>query len=114
MLPMKISRERLALLKTELRNIAPAVGSSHANEALAFAMGFKTYASLLASMSEKQSSHLDVSFDLDRLIERLGTLGYLFTKPKIEGIVRAVRTVFEDDTMSGIREMASRHANDNG
>lgn len=114
MSPMKISRQRLALLKTALRNISPAVRSSHADEALAFAMGFGTHASLLAALDKVEGRELDVPFEPDQLVKRLETLGYAFAPGLFNPFSALIGEAFMEQAMALLRDAASRAANDNG
>lgn len=109
----QLSRRRLAVLKTTLRNISPAIGSSHADEALAFALGFKTHASLLARLSGLDDAELTVEFAPPHLIERLEQLGYGFAAPVAQQILMLLNAAFSHEIMVSIREAAAHPANEN-
>lgn len=113
-MPLHMSRRRLAVLKTTLRNISPAIGSSHADEALAFAMGFKTHASLLAAMAEAGNGELELSFADDRMTSRLEELGYAFTPDILRRFSQLISEAFAEEVMILLRDAASSAANDNG
>jgi hypothetical protein len=110
-MPLHISRRRLAVLKTTLRNISPAIGSSHADEALAFALGFKTYASLLAVLRDLPDA--ETEFYSARLIERLEQLGYGFAPPTAQRISMLALEAFSGKVMTRLQDAASHPANDN-
>lgn len=108
-----LSRRRLAVLKTTLRNISPAIGSSHADEALAFALGFKTHASLLARLSGVDDAEVSAEFEPPRLIARLEQLGYGFEPPVAHQISRLRSVAFSREILAGLQEAAAHPANDN-
>lgn len=110
-----LSRRRLAVLKTTLRNISPAIGSSHADEALAFALGFKTHASLLARLSGLDDVEIAAEFEPPRLIERLEQLGYGFASPVAQQISRLLSVaIINHEVMASLQDAAAHAANDNG
>lgn len=109
----QLSRRRLAVLKTTLRNISPAIGSSHADEALAFALGFKTHASLLARLSGLDEAEIAAGFEPPRLIERLEQLGYGFAPPVAQQISRLLTALINHEVMARLQDAAAHAANDN-
>lgn len=119
MLSMNLSRPTLAVLKTNLRKACPGLRSSHADEALAFAMGYRTYASVLAALPRGEGRALRVELDEGRLTERLRTLGYSGPPEdaQFETLLAAVRRFTQgarlDEIMAKIAEMAQHSANDN-
>lgn len=112
-MPFHISRQRLAVLKTTLRNISPAIGSSHANEALAFAFGYKTHASLLAALGNSDDANLEVEFHSDRLLERLEQLDYGFSPYTLQQISMLMHEAWKGEAMVRFRDAAAHPANDN-
>lgn len=66
----------LAALKKSLRDEFPHVKSSHLSEALAYSLGFRTYASMCAAMVGPESDRPFVLLKTPRFIERLVQLGY--------------------------------------
>ena len=119
MLSMNISRPTLAVLKTSLRKACPGLRSSHADEALAFAMGYRTHAGVLAALPRGEGRALRVELDEGRLIERLRTLGYSGPSAGVQFdiLLAAVRRFAQgthlDEIMAKIAEMAQHSANDN-
>lgn len=113
-MPLHISRRRLAVLKTTLRNISPAIGSSHADEALAFALDYKTHASLLAALSDLTSdAELQTEFHPARLIERLEQFGYGFAPPIAQRISMLALEAFSNEVVARLQDAAAHPANDN-
>lgn len=112
-MPLHISRRRLAVLKTTLRNISPAIGSSHADEALAFALNYNTHASLLAALGDLKEAELETEFRPARLIERLEQLGYGFAPATAQRISMLALEAFTGEVMASLKETASHPANDN-
>ncbi|MEO8684140.1 MAG: hypothetical protein ABI414_04780 [Devosia sp.] len=113
-MPLHISRRRLAVLKTTLRIISPAIGSSHADEALASALGFKTHASLLAALADRANGELELTFTEDRMMSRLHELGYAFTPDILRRFSHLIREAVEEESIILLRDAASKVANDNG
>lgn len=68
--------ESLAALKKSLRDEFPDVKSSHLTEALAFSLGFRTYASLQAAMTGPEEDRPFVLLGSERMRHRLIELGY--------------------------------------
>lgn len=66
----------LAALKKSLRDEFPYVKSSHLSEALAYSLGFRTYASMSAAMTGPDGDRPFVLLSTERLCERLVQLGY--------------------------------------
>lgn len=63
-------------LKKALRDEFPHVKSSHLSEALAFSMGFRTYAAMQASMTGPETDRPFHLLSTDRMRKRLVELGY--------------------------------------
>lgn len=85
---LPLSRGNLAALKNALIDEFPDISSSHTDEIVAYALGFRTYASmrpLLSSDSGKDKPVLTILFD--RLAERAEELGYELPKRRIWGVV---------------------------
>lgn len=108
-----LSRRRLAVLKTALRDISPAIGSSHADEALAFAFGFRTHAGLLAKFGSLDDAEIEAEFEPPRLIDRLEQLGYGFAPPVAQQISRLWGEASIREVMVSLQEAAAHPANDN-
>lgn len=71
------SSVNVAALKKALRSEFPEVGSSHADEALAAAFGFKTHAAMLQILRQVgDSARIIIGVDHYRLALRLIELGY--------------------------------------
>jgi hypothetical protein len=66
----------LAALKKSLRDEFPDVKSSHLSEALAYSLGFRTYASLMAAMAGPEIDRPFAVLNTPRMIERLQQFGY--------------------------------------
>ena len=66
----------LAALKTSLRDEFPHVKSSHLSEALAYSLGFRTYASMQAAMVAQEQDRPFMLLMTPRFVERLVQLGY--------------------------------------
>lgn len=66
----------LAALKKSLRDEFPHVQSSHLSEALAYSLGFRTYAAMLAAMAGPESDRPFVLLSNERMCERLVQLCY--------------------------------------
>jgi len=66
----------LAALKKSLRDEFPDVKSSHLSEALAYSLGFRTYAAMSAAMTGPESDRPFVLLSTERMCERLVQLGY--------------------------------------
>jgi hypothetical protein len=68
--------ESIAALKSALRREFPHVKSSHLSEALAYALGFRTHAALLASLARSDTDGQLVLLSTQRMLGRLQGLGY--------------------------------------
>lgn len=66
----------LAALKKSLRDEFPHVKSSHLSEALAYSLGFRTYAAMSAAMTGLEGDRPFVLLSSERMSERLVQLGY--------------------------------------
>lgn len=67
----------MAFTKVELRKSMPHVKSSHLSEVLAFALGYRTQASLLAGIGNTDQCSPQVrALKSEKLSERLASLGY--------------------------------------
>lgn len=66
----------LAALKKSLRDEFPNVRSSHLSEALAFSLGFRTFAALQAAMTGDEADRPFFLLDSTRFVQRLVQLGY--------------------------------------
>lgn len=66
----------LAALKKSLRDEFPDVKSSHLSEALAYSLGFRTYASMQAAMTGPELDRPFIVLKTPRFVERLVQLGY--------------------------------------
>lgn len=75
---IELTPAHLFALKSALRNDFPKVKSSHLTEALAFALGFQTYAALKASMKQNEGNTLYKLISEDRFLERLYNFGYWY------------------------------------
>lgn len=80
------SRDGVAALKHALRDEQPAIRSSHLDEAIAYGLGFDTYAAMLPLMERAEATgcmtaHIDPGWVLTRLLE----LGY---EPKQVGLLQ--------------------------
>lgn len=111
MAPTQIDRETLALLKSALRTIWPDVGSSHADEALASCLGFKTYASLLAEMPADSAMKVETS--PQQLIDRLAALGRQVRPADVDRMLRLFQAEMMGRIGERFRHMAEMSANDN-
>jgi hypothetical protein len=71
------SSANIAALKKALRSEYPDIGSSHADEALAASLGFKTYAAMLHILRQVgDTAGMMVGVDHLQLAARLAELGY--------------------------------------
>lgn len=66
----------LAALKQSLRDEFPHVKSSHLSEALAYSIGFRTYAAMTAAMTGPEGDRPFVLLSTERMRQRLVQLGY--------------------------------------
>jgi hypothetical protein len=66
----------LVALKKSLRDEFPYVRSTHLSEALAYSLGFRTYAAMQASMTGPEPDRPFIVLKTPRFIERLVQLGY--------------------------------------
>jgi len=74
---IRLALSNIAALQKALRARYPSVRSSHADEALAASLGFKSYAAMLAVLREAgDSARLVVQTDVCLLQVRLEQLGY--------------------------------------
>ncbi len=80
------TRRNVAALKSSLRTALPAIGSAHADEALAAGIGFKTYAAMLAALKAQGNAKLTVVLNEWSVSLRLAEL--TGSKPDFE-ILRA-------------------------
>lgn len=76
MTAIPLIHDSIAALKNALRSEFPDVKSSHLTEALAFALGYRTNAALLAEMTGPESDRPIVLLDSARMVSRLCELGY--------------------------------------
>lgn len=107
----RLSRAAFAEFKASLRSLLLPLRSSHADEALAFAFGFRTYASMSAALELRDE--FDVEYDPDRLSARLAQLGYA-PDPRVASRLRHSQGLIAQDRIwDNIRRMAARPANDN-
>jgi hypothetical protein len=71
-----LTDENLARVKRNLRPLLPSVKSSHVSEALASALGYRTYAALLTELEKTDPSDPDiVSINEEAFLERLRQFG---------------------------------------
>lgn len=101
-----LTRESFSTIKHAVRDAFPVISSGHADEAVAFAFGFQTYASMLTVIAHTEKSalsHLWVSETW--LAVRLIELGYDISTPERFAVLR--RTL-EDLEFPGSPEMARR------
>ena len=103
---MRLSRDSFADFKIALRELFPGLRSAHADEALASAFGYRTYASLNAAFAPEP---IAVAFDQGRLMVRLVELGY--APVDIDIVSKLFRRHFE---LAHDRMWAIPPANDNG
>lgn len=75
MAAIALSVQSLRSLKNALQDRFPTIKSSHMSEALASALGFRTYAALLAKVTERIPATLHPLVE-ERFVERLNRLGY--------------------------------------
>ncbi len=74
---IRLPPSNIAVLKKALREKYPNIRSSHADEALAASVGFKSYAALLTVLKQvSDSARLVVQTDASLLHIRLEQLGY--------------------------------------
>lgn len=74
---IKFSPHNIAALKKALRKRYPAMGSSHADEAIAASFGFRTYAAMRGVLLQVSgSARFMVQIDACLLMLRLEELGY--------------------------------------
>lgn len=72
-----LAKANIVCLKQAIRQKYPEIKSSHLSEAIAFALGFRTHAPLLAAMdSEPPGQSGRVWLDGNRLTQRLHQLSY--------------------------------------
>lgn len=77
MTAIALAEPSLAALKKSLRKDLPDIRSSHLTEAMAAALDFRTYASLLAALPGQSADPGILLLDNDRFEARLGEFGYL-------------------------------------
>jgi hypothetical protein len=70
------NRSGIAALKSHIRAARPEIKSSHVDEALAFAFGFRTHAALLAALDQLGNTHLHAQANHVWLALRLHQFGY--------------------------------------
>ena len=68
------TRRIMAALKSSMRSALPAIGSAHADEALAAGIGFKTHAAMLAALKAQGATKLTVVLNEWMLSARLKEL----------------------------------------
>ncbi|MGH8176526.1 MAG: hypothetical protein ACREV5_09715 [Steroidobacter sp.] len=76
MAAISLMQAPVAALKNALRSEFPDVKSSHLTEALAFALGYRTNAAMLAIMVGPDSDRPVVSLSSAKMLDRLKDLGY--------------------------------------
>jgi len=80
---IRLAPSNIAVLKKALREKYPNIRSSHADEALAASVGFKTYAAMLTVLKQvSDSARLVVQTDASLLQIRLEQLGYAGLVPR--------------------------------
>lgn len=73
-----LTRDNIEFLKSESRRFLSGVRSSHLTEALAHGLGYRTHASLLASLTQnKERKPILAELDVQLFSERMASLGYL-------------------------------------
>ena len=82
------TRANVAVLKVRIREACPQYKSSHVDEALAYAFGFRTHAAMLAALAQLDgSTHLHLRADHTWFALRLHELGYSgFDLIKLHGL----------------------------
>ena len=84
------TRSNVAALKSHIRAALPHYKSSHIDEALAFAFGFRTHAAMLVALAQVEDTHLHAQANHHWFALRLKQLGYSGT-----GLdTSAMRTLF--------------------
>lgn len=74
--------ENVDSLKRQLRSFYPALKSSHLSEAIARALGYKSYAALKIALQENKKPKLSIaSFNNDVFIQWLNAINYQSIKP---------------------------------
>ncbi|MCY4754465.1 hypothetical protein [Pelomonas aquatica] len=76
MAAIPLAKTPLAALKKLVLDDLIQVKSSHVTEALAYALGFRTYAALQASMTGSEEDRPFVLLDTDRFLDRIRSFGY--------------------------------------
>jgi hypothetical protein len=87
---MLLAPENIEYAKSAMRDAFPHVKAAHRAEALAAALGFRTYASLLAGLSQVEAHALARSVELAAFSRRLDELGYEVLNPA--SLVQIVRS----------------------
>lgn len=108
-----VDRDSFATFKRALRELFPQLRSSHADQALAFALGFKTYAAFQSALAASEAG-VTAEFDQPRLITRLRELNCAFEQEDISALFRRHAEIMHDRIWENIRSLAIRPANDNG
>jgi hypothetical protein len=108
----------LAALKKSLRDEFPDVKSSHLSEALAYSLGFRTYAAMQAAMTGPEPDRPFIVLMTPRFVERLVQLGYeddpefdfemTITKP-VPGVVSTVPVSAYEIEYKTTRQIAWRN-----
>ncbi|SMQ86248.1 hypothetical protein SAMN06295905_3552 [Devosia lucknowensis] len=75
------TRSNIAALKSHIRTARPEFKSSHVDEALAFAFGFRTQAALLVALDQLGHTHLHAQANHLWFALRLKQLGYPGVNP---------------------------------
>ncbi len=73
------TRANVAALKARIRAAHPEYKSSHVDEALAFAFGFRTHAAMLVALGQLENTHLHAQANHVWFTLRLHELGYAGT-----------------------------------
>jgi hypothetical protein len=102
------SRTNLAFLKNSLRKELPSVRSSHLTEALAWSMGYRTHAAMLAQTKEGPAPVLQV--DLALMAERLDRFGY--PAGQLECVTKVVRSPHLPERIAATYRTGDRIEND--
>ncbi|WP_052726261.1 hypothetical protein [Devosia epidermidihirudinis] len=108
-----VDRDSFATFKHALREICPQLRSSHADEALAAALGFRTYAAFQSALVASEAGGV-AEFDQPRLIARLHELNYAIEPDDVSALFRRHAEIMHDRIWENIRSLAIRPANDNG
>ncbi|MGV8856794.1 MAG: hypothetical protein ACOH2L_19425 [Devosia sp.] len=112
MSPVSLTRDGFADFKLALRSLCMTVTSSHADEALASAFGFRTYAALGAAFAA-HGGPISTHYSTDRLLDRLSQLGYRPEDNDVSKLFRRCSEIQFERIWQAIRSMQIRPANDN-